>query len=272
MAMQPVRSGDDAAFGADLTARQQMIFDFLIEHVSKHGYPPTVREIGEFFSIRSTNGVHDHLRALEKKGYVTREDKASRGLTLAKPPESMEPRAAIIPPGPRRQLARRPIKRAPAASGPSATLTRLTATRPSLASAAVRAGHGGARTVAILGRVAAGVPIPAVEDADDVITLDERLTGGGEVFALRVVGRSMIDAGILPEDLILVRPSHHVENGRIAVVDVDGEVTVKRFYSEADGIRLVAENREMAPILLDVHAASRLRVIGEVQGVVRSLR
>jgi repressor LexA len=294
MATQTLRSSRDPGFGADLTSRQRMIFDFLVEYVDAHGYPPTVREIGEFFAIRSTNGVHDHLRALEKKGYVTREDKASRGLTLAKPPTAAQQLATqqlatqTSPTGATGVLeaARSPAEHGYGATGPATPRRPARRPRPNATPALMvtRAGadperaqaqaprRGGGRAVAILGRVAAGMPIPAVQDADDVIELDERLTGSGDVFALRVVGRSMIDAGILPEDLVLVAPTPRVDNGRIAVVDVDGEVTVKRFYQEANGVRLVAENREMAPIVLDAAAATRLRVIGQVRGVVRSLR
>lgn len=234
----PAAVRGDSDFGADLTTRQRMVYDHLVDYLDTHGYPPTVREIGEFFGMRSTNGVHEHLRALEKKGYLSREDKASRGLTvLRRAGSAAAPKAAVVAPAARARAA----------------------------------GGGGGRTVAVLGKVAAGVPIPAVEHADDVLTLDERLTGDGEVFALRVQGRSMIEAGILPHDLILVRSAPRVDNGRIAVVDVDGEVTVKRFYAEATGVRLVAENREMAPIWIDADAASRVRVLGEVSGVVRTL-
>lgn len=261
------------ASGDELTARQRMIFDFLVEFSQREGYPPTMREIGEFFGIRSTNAVHEHLRALERKGWVERAEGASRGVRVVRQPGGVAAAPVVVvdeegvDPGSEVPTAR---------SGdviqlPTAGARRnVEAARPGPMRASTAAGQG--RTVAILGQVAAGVPIPAVELADDRMVIDESLTGGHDVFALRVVGRSMIDAGILPQDLILVRPTERVDNGKIAVVEIDGEVTVKRFYAERGGIRLVAENREMAPIVLDAQAAAALRVVGVVQGVIRALR
>lgn len=251
LAKRPGKAED--AFGADLTTRQRMIFDHLLDFLGAHGYPPTVREIAEFFGMRSTNGVHEHLVALERKGYISREGKASRGLTLLKLPDG-----ATSPDGV-----------APATPVESSTPTGA-AVLP-LRSRVEERRQADVRTIPVLGKVAAGVPIPAVEQADDVLSLDASLTGGGEVFALRVQGRSMVEAGILPHDLLLVRSAPRVDNGRIAVVDVEGEVTVKRFYAEAGGVRLVPENREMAPMFYDAEAASRMRVLGEVAGVVRTL-
>lgn len=254
LAKRPGKAAD--AFGADLTTRQRMIFDHLLDFLGAHGYPPTVREIAEFFGMRSTNGVHEHLVALEKKGYISREGKASRGLTLLKLPDGATSPDGVAPATPVDGAA------SETASAGAAVLP----LRPRLADR-----QSDVRTIPVLGKVAAGVPIPAVEQADDVLSLDASLTGGGEVFALRVQGRSMVEAGILPHDLLLVRSAPRVDNGRIAVVDVEGEVTVKRFYAEAGGVRLVPENREMAPMFYDAEAASRMRVLGEVAGVVRTL-
>lgn len=240
-----------------LTARQRMIFDFLVESSEAQGYPPTMREIGEFFGIRSTNAVHEHMRALERKGWVERVEGASRGIRVVWRGQGSADR----------KLARDEQRDD---GGAEATVARHTSrTGDKGLSASPHRDRG--RTIAVLGRVAAGVPIPAIELAEEHLTLDERLTGGGDVFALRVVGRSMVDAGILPNDLILVRATERVDNGKIAVVEIDGEVTVKRFYAERGGVRLVAENREMAPIVLDAEAAASLRIVGVVQGVVRAL-
>ncbi len=253
--MQRGRKAAAEAFGADLTARQRMIFDHLVDFLAAHGYPPTVREIAEYFGMRSTNGVHEHLLALEKKGYINREGKASRGLTLLKLPDGTTSPDGVAPAG--------GTEAGGAVSAASTAGAKVLPLRPRHEAAV--------QTIPVLGKVAAGVPIPAVEQADDVLTLDASLVGGGEVFALRVQGRSMIEAGILPHDLLLVRSTPRVDNGRIAVVDVDGEVTVKRFYAEAGGVRLVAENREMAPMFFTAEAAAQMRVLGEVAGVVRTL-
>ena len=217
-----------------LTARQRNVLDYVIEYQDEHGFPPSMREIGEFFQIRSTNGVSDHLRALERKGWLTRNGQQSRGLSILKRPDGGQVAAASAP------LARN---------------------------------EGSVMQVPVLGRVAAGVPLLAVEQIEQTITIDPSLVGGGgEVFGLRVEGRSMIGAGILPGDLVFVRRRATADNGRIAVVMIDGEATVKRFYREADHIRLQAENPDMAPIMLNRQQAEDCQILGEVVGVWRQLR
>ena len=217
-----------------LTARQRNVLDYVIEYQDDHGFPPSMREIGEFFQIRSTNGVSDHLRALERKGWLMRNGQQSRGLSIQKRPDDG---AAVATP-----VDNRP--------SPAATMQ-----------------------VPILGRVAAGVPLLAVEQIEKTVTIDPSMVGGGgEVFGLRVEGRSMIGAGILPGDLIFVRRRAVADNGRIAVVMIDGEATVKRFYREANHIRLQAENPDMAPIIIERDEAESCQVLGEVVGVWRQLR
>src|SRR5271169_6214504 len=138
-----------------LTARQQMVLDFIQQSIADRGYPPTLREIGARMGIRSTNGVNDHLRALERKGYLTREDMKSRAL--------------------------RPTNIGTQANGETA------ATEPANDVDIVE--------VAILGRVAAGMPLLAEEHVIDTVRVDRTLLRGGrEVFGLKVHGDSMVDA------------------------------------------------------------------------------
>ena len=165
-----------------LTQRQQMVLDFIRQSITDRGYPPTLREIGARMGIRSTNGVNDHLRALERKGYLTREDMKSRAL---------RPDAA---PGAARRSA--------SADGPAqpddAGRTTSTSSR--------------SRS---LGRVAAGLPLLAEEHVIDTVRIDRTLVSGGrEVFGLKVHGDSMIDAGILSGDYIFVREAAHGEPRR----------------------------------------------------------
>ena len=274
--MHPTPNSPVAA-GEALTARQRMIFDYLVEFSQREGYPPTMREIGEFFGIRSTNAVHEHLRALERKGWVERAEGASRGVRVMRQPTEVAAAPVVIVDSDADGDTNSNDAEG-SSTGPTdrrASVTKLpgrVAGQRLISTSRTGSSSGQGRTVAILGQVAAGVPIPALELADDRMVIDESLTGGHDVFALRVVGRSMIDAGILPQDLILVRPTERVDNGKIAVVEIDGEVTVKCFYAERGGIRLVAENREMAPIVLDAEASAALRVVGVVQGVIRALR
>ena len=163
-----VMSGDDRE-GEPLTDRQRQVLDFISRQIERRGYPPTLREIGEHMGIRSTNGVNDHLKALEKKGYLEREDLKSRAL--------------------------RPVDPTAPSSG-----------RGGHATAAV---SGQFLDVPLLGKVAAGQPILAVEDAEDTVKVDRFFLGRGdrEVFALRVKGESMIEAGIHDGDFLLDRKS-----------------------------------------------------------------
>ena len=146
-----------------LTKRQEQTLDFIRQSIEERGYPPTLREIGEHMGIRSTNGVNDHLRALERKGYLRREDMKSRALSWSTTRRSHGP---------------------PTASRTTATSSRC----------------------AVLGRVAAGLPLLAEENVVDTVRVDRMLVRGGrEVFGLRVTGDSMIEAGILSGDYIFVR-------------------------------------------------------------------
>ena len=217
-----------------LTARQRNVLDFVIEYQDERGFPPSMREIGEFFEIKSTNGVSDHLRALEKKGWLTRSGHQSRGLSIVRRPSDGA------------------LGSLKSGNGPTAAAM---------------------ISVPVSGQVAAGVPLLAVEQIEKTVTIDPSLIGGGgQVFGLRVQGRSMIGAGILPGDLIFVRSRPTADNGRIAVVMIDGEATVKRFYREADHIRLQAENPDMPPIVIERDEADSCQVLGEVVGVWRQLR
>jgi len=132
--------------------------------------------------------------------------------------------------------------------------------------AARRSGEPETVTLPVVGRVAAGVPITAVENLEDTFVLPASFVGRSGAFMLRVKGDSMIDAAILDGDLIVVEPRPTAENGEIVVAMIDGEATVKRFYREAGRIRLQPENRDMAPIYVD-----DVTVVGRVEAVVRRL-
>jgi repressor LexA len=201
-----------------LTARQQQLLSYIEREVSTTGVPPSIREIGAALGISSTNGVRSHLKALEKKGYIHRNLRTSRGIAM---------------------LGR--IKRV--------TSTALQQ----------------AMEVPILGRVTAGMPILAVQNREGSLRLDPSLVKGANTFALRVEGDSMIEAGILDGDYVLVRPQPGADNGDIVVALLDDEVTVKRFYREANGVRLQPENPRMAPIHV-----SEVQIWGKVTGLIRT--
>jgi repressor LexA len=218
-----------------LTDRQREILDFITQSIEERGYPPTLREIGVHFGIRSTNGVNDHLRALEKKGHLHREDLKSRAL--------------------------RPVAAPSAASSGSS----LGSARPDPRLADIV-------EIPVVGRVAAGLPLLAVENVQDTVHVDKFFIGQTrEVFALRVKGESMIEDGIFDGDYIFVRKQLQANRGDIVVAMIGDEATVKRYFPEGDSIRFQPANAAMEPIIVRKKDWKSVNLIGIVVGVYRKM-
>jgi repressor LexA len=223
-----------------LTQRQREILDFISASIVERGFPPTLREIGEHFSIKSTNGVNDHLKALEKKGHLRREDLKSRAMRPVMPDGS-----EVIP-----------LRRAPGGTG----------------SVQIVSHDDDMAEIPILGKVAAGLPILAVEQATDTVRVDRVLIGGHrEVFGLRIVGESMIEDGILDGDYVFVKKTPTAASGDIVVAMIEGEATVKRYFPEGDRIRFQPANSNMSPIIVRRSEFKSVDIIGIVVGVYRKL-
>jgi repressor LexA len=213
-----------------LTQRQQMVLDFIRESIHDRGYPPTLREIGARMGIRSTNGVNDHLRALERKGYLTREDMKSRAL--------------------------RPTGVAAISSSPDIVVE--------------PANDVDLVEVQVVGRVAAGLPLLAEEHLIDTVRIDRTLVKGGrDVFGLKVHGDSMIEAGILNGDYIFVKKQLTANRGDIVVALIGDEATVKYYYPERDHVRFQPANKAMAPIYVRAADFKPTMLLGVVVGVFR---
>jgi len=226
-----------------LTQRQREILDFISASIVERGFPPTLREIGEHFHIRSTNGVNDHLKALEKKGHLRREDLKSR---------AMRP---VLPDGSGELVA---MRRGTFATGTGGV--ELVSESDDMAE------------IPILGRVAAGQPILAVEQATDTVRVDRVLIGGHrEVFGLRIVGESMIEDGIFDGDYVFVKKTPSAKTGEIVVAMIEGEATVKRYFPEGDRIRFQPANSNMEPIIVRRADFKSVDIIGVVVGVYRKL-
>lgn len=210
---------------AKLTKMQQKIYDYIAETTRQQGYPPSVREIGEAVGLRSPSTVHFHLKHMEELGVLTKGAGKGRALTLA------------------------PL------DGASSTAPAAPAPAPE---PEVPAG-----CVPIVGMVAAGSPILAQECIEDYLTFD---TNGreGEYFALRVRGESMLNAGILPGDLVVVHQQPVAHNGEIVVALLGDEATVKRLSRRNGEVWLLPENEAYSPI--DGREAS---ILGKVTAVVR---
>jgi repressor LexA len=207
-----------------LTARQQEIWNFLVEYVDRHGYPPTVREIGERVGLASPSTVHAHLANLERAGLLRRDPTKPRALEL---------------------LGRERREAQPAATAAEDVMR-----------------------LPLVGQIAAGGPLLAEQDIEGYVPLPASTKGD---FLLRVKGESMIDAGILDGDLVIVQRTPDARNGEIVVAlagddESADEATVKTFYREGGRVRLQPENASMEPIY-----ARHVQLLGRVVGVFREL-
>lgn len=208
-----------------LTDRQQQILDFISHSIGARGYPPTIREIGTHMGIKSTNGVNDHLKALERKGVLRRDDLKSRAM---RPVHLVDSRAGV--------------------------------TDPDMIE------------VPVLGRVAAGEPILAVSEAEDTVKVDRCMLGDHrEVFALRIVGDSMIEDGIFNGDYVFVKKTPVAPRGEIVIALIEDEATCKRYYPEAGRIRFQPANEAMQPIYVNKSDFRETMILGQVVGVYRRL-
>ena len=223
--------------GAD---REDAVLDMIAGSVREQGRPPTIREIGEAFGIASTNGVRYYLDRLEKAGRIRRDRWTSRGIELSGP----KPAAA---------------GRHPGATAPARAIPEHTSITPR-----------NAIEIPLLGRVAAGAPILAEENVEDVLIVDGAFVRPGKHFALRVQGDSMKNAGILDGDIAIVHHDATLRSGEIAVVVIGEEATVKRFFPRRDKILLIPENEDYKPI--EVRPSDpEVRVAGKVVGIFRRL-
>lgn len=196
-----------------LNDRARKILTFIQRFTREHGFPPTIREIGEAFSISSTNGVRYYLNLLEKGGHLKRSGRISRGI------------------------------------GPTVPLA--------------------APGIPILGRVAAGQPVLAEECYEGTLEPGQIFGDAKSLFALKVRGDSMINAGILAGDYVVVRHQERANPGEIVVALVGEEATVKYYQPREDSVELVPANPKYEPIV--VVEESDFRIVGVVRGVIRTV-
>lgn len=216
-----------------LKDREQKVLDFMKHEIREKGYPPTVREICTALGIKSTSTVHKDIASLEKQGYLRKDPAKPRALMIVEPQTGEQVQAT-----------------AAEKAAPAAELERTDVVE-----------------VPVVGRIAAGTPILAEQNVEDSFPVPSRFVNGGTNFMLTVHGESMIEAGIMDGDYLLVEQQQTARNGEIVVAMVDGfesEATVKTFYKEEDHIRLQPENSAMSPIIV-----KDAKILGKVKGVFR---
>ena len=219
-----------------LTNRQKQILDCIRISIRDRGYPPSVREIGDTIGLKSSSSVPSHLTALERKGYLHRSSSSARALTVNEDllDDELSPSAvsvdSVIEEEPIDEVFRNIVP------------------------------------VPLVGRVAAGEPILAEQNIEDTIGLPKQLVGDANSFMLTVSGESMIEAGILDGDIVVVTEQSTANNGDIVVAMIDDEATVKTFYKEDGRVRLQPQNPTMDPIY-----ATDVTILGKVTALFRSI-
>ncbi|MCL3776681.1 MULTISPECIES: transcriptional repressor LexA [unclassified Actinomyces] len=249
-----------------LDPRARAVYEAVRAAVTTHGYPPSLREIGAQVGLTSPSSVKHQLDKLERLGLVRRDPRLPRALEVIVPEEP--PTSAPEPTG---TVPDEPLAGAP--SGPDVTDLASHRRAPSEDTALPvlpGVGEGEAVAVPLVGRIAAGSPILAEQEVEDVMALPRRLTGDGELFMLQVHGDSMIDAAICDRDWVVVRAQADAANGEIVaamVEDVDGASATVKVLSRRDGHQwLLPRNPDYAPIPGD-HAT----IMGKVVTVLRAL-
>ncbi len=214
-----------------ITAKQQEILNFMKSQIMAKGYPPSVREICEAVNLKSTSSVHAHLETLEKNGFIRRDPAKPRAIEIMDDDFYHNMREAV---------------------NPSVDNTGIDTNTRELVN------------VPMVGTVAAGQPLLAVENVTDYFPIPVDMLPNSETFMLKVKGDSMINMGIYEGDQLIIERKNTAKNGEVIVALVDDSATVKRFYKEDGHYRLQPENDYMEPIIVD-----HCEILGKVIGLVR---
>ncbi len=240
------RTGAGEATSSELTPRQRQILDFIDSYRQAKGFPPTVREIQKAVGLHSTSSVHAQLKNLESSGHIVREPSKPRALGLSREESTAQ-----------QSWGHRP------------------ASEDALGVGAARRGDNPAALVPLVGRVAAGSLVEAIESPDDLLAVQWDLfpevrledVETGRLFVLRIKGDSMVGAGIHDNDLVLVRRQPTARSGEVVVALIGGEATVKRLRISRSKVTLEAENPFYDPIEID---PAELEIVGKVVGLIRT--
>ncbi|GAA3051045.1 MULTISPECIES: transcriptional repressor LexA [Actinomycetes] len=249
---QPTETPGDAA--PRLTDRQRGIVDVIQEALAERGYPPSMREIGDACGLASLSSVTHQLARLQQMGYLRRVPGKPRAMEVIRDSSG--------------RLIAADVPDEPAFPPPSSSPARQASDDGAVVDLDAYREQTDSRTtdIPVVGRIAAGGPILAEQQVEDVMPLPRQLTGEGELFMLQVRGDSMIEAGIFEDDWVVVRRQHTAENGDIVAALLDDEATVKTLRRRDGHQWLLPQNRSYEPILGD-----QATIMGKVVTVLRSL-
>ncbi|MCW2956066.1 MAG: lexA [Thermoleophilia bacterium] len=238
---------DTSTAAPTLTDRQQAVLDVLLTYSGEHGYPPTVREIGSILGLASSSTVHSHLAALERADIIERDPTKPRALKWGAAAAAFGVEVGAAFGGP------------PSIGGSGGAIG---------ASGGVDVDVDASVSIPLLGRVAAGAPILAEEHVEQYVPVPRQLTRSGESFLLKVRGDSMVGAGIMDGDWVVVRQQREARDGEIvvALVGDDLEATCKRLGRHEGRVALFSENPEYPPIVPE-----QCEIVGAVTGVMRAI-
>jgi len=233
-----------------LTRKQHELLMFIHERMKESGIPPSFDEMKDALDLASKSGIHRLITALEERGFIRRLSNRARALEVIKLPETMS--ASIG--GPKK-------------FSPSVIQGSL-GRRPEPAPAPVAGNDAGSVvSIPVMGRIAAGVPIDAIQHQTHMISVPPEMLSGGEHYALEVKGDSMIDAGIFDGDTVIIRNASNATPGDIVVALVDDEeATLKRFRRKGASIALEAANPAYET---RIFGPDRIKVQGKLVGLIR---
>lgn len=243
-----------------LTAKQHELLRFINGRVQETGVPPSFDEMKEALDLKSKSGIHRLIMALEERGFIRRLPNRARAVEVLRMPDIQQPSA-----------------KAPASAGFSPKLLKggkgHENTEPSRGAATTRPpgfddnGYPGVTIVPFIGRIAAGVPISAIQHQLDSIPMPADMLGAGEHYALEVRGDSMVEAGILEGDTVVIRRQDSAENGDIIVALIDDEeATLKRLRKRGQNVELEAANAQFENRVLP---AVRVKIQGKLVSLMR---
>lgn len=236
-----------------LTRKQHQLLLFIDRHLKQTGFSPSFEEMKEALQLKSKSGIHRLISALEERGFLRRRHHRARALEVVRLPEDVAPRAAEAP--------------ARGAEGQNFAPNVIRGDFTARIAGVRAANEAAAVQLPLYGRIAAGLPIEALRDAGAQIEVPMALLGNGEHYALEVAGDSMVDAGILDGDTVVIRKSEIAENGQIVVALVDdNEVTLKRLRKRGNSIALEPANTRHET---RIFPADRVKVQGRLVALLR---